>query len=528
MKKIYASAIVSAVALTTVASPIAAKSFDDMKNYDRATQQAVEHLAAQYIIQGTSATTFSPQQEIKRRQVVKMLGKYLVESGVPVPQNWETVQRFNDVPLTTADRELLQYAALLYDTGIFVGNNGNINPQGALTRANVTLILNRLVSYQFDGYDLVQYMQQLNATAHVKDIATVKEEAKSTVLAFNALGLSTVSTFNPIGTVKRVHFASFLSALLYKMEEIEQFLQEESSVEQPEEPVEETPTPEQPEEPLEETPTPEQPEKPVEETPAPDYAVISDEVVEATIIEITNDTATVKHSLFGEKTFKIDSSLKNTFTQKEALTNAKATLYIEEDVITQLDEITIQNNGTVQQPIQVSGQYFDKMTDITITSSYAKIGQFSDHYGDITILAPNNAAYTIGTAEIANFSGAGNVQITFTGTVEYDIELHAATINVRVANGANVTSLSTPNTMALTVEPGGTIQDVYLHEHVGQFTLQGSIATLSAETIGDFILNGQGTVDTLFGHAKNVYVQKQGVIVNNLSVTSGIESVMER
>ncbi|MEE1133114.1 MAG: S-layer homology domain-containing protein [Caryophanon sp.] len=209
---------VTAAAVVVAAPAQAATAFTDITRYDETTQQAVNYLVDMQIVKGTSATTFSPAREITRGQVVKMLGRYLQSTGKEIPANWETKARFSDVPLAVKDRELLQYAALVYDEGVFVGSEGKLNAAGMLTRENLVLVLSRLAK----DANLAQYVKDKGLTSNVKDLAAVKAEAKEAVQLFNALGISNVEVFNPKNAVLRVHFASFLAKLLQTVEKMEQ------------------------------------------------------------------------------------------------------------------------------------------------------------------------------------------------------------------------------------------------------------------------------------------------------------------
>ncbi|OCS87437.1 S-layer homology domain-containing protein [Caryophanon tenue] len=255
----------SAALVISAVMPVGASAmnFTDLTQYDETTQQAVDYLVEKKVVHGTSPTTFSPRQNIKRGQVVKMLGKYLKQAGMTVPTDWATKARFTDVPTTTSDQELLQYAALVYDSGIFVGSNGQLNASGNLTRENVALVLNRLAVTVLDGKSLIDYVKENQLATNIKDLQSVKEEAREAVYAFNALKISNVDNFNPKGNVQRIHFASFLAKVLQVTDKIKLDLVPE---EKPEEPV----RPEVPEEKPEESVKPEVPEEKPEEPVRPE------------------------------------------------------------------------------------------------------------------------------------------------------------------------------------------------------------------------------------------------------------------
>ena len=131
--------------------------FTDIGNLNEQAQYEILNLVDKKIIYGTSPTTFSPNQVITRGQVVMMLGRMLVNSGMAsVPANWESSSYFKDVPLQTKDRELLKYAAVVKTTGVFVGNtDGTLDPSSPISRENMALVLDRATE-AISGQSLIE------------------------------------------------------------------------------------------------------------------------------------------------------------------------------------------------------------------------------------------------------------------------------------------------------------------------------------------------------------------------------------
>jgi len=207
-----------------------AQQFQDMKAYTTVTQEHVSELAARNIIKGTSPSTFSPNANITRGQVVKMMGRYVEESGlVEVPANWEQGDRFTDVLRETPDRELRKYSALLRDMGVFEGQRGHLRPNEPMTRENMALVLERLV-FRLRHTSLTDYAY--DQPSNVTDLANAKVEAKPYIEALNALHISTVPEFKPKATVKRVHFASFLMKTIELIDKERQVLYFERTAEE--------------------------------------------------------------------------------------------------------------------------------------------------------------------------------------------------------------------------------------------------------------------------------------------------------
>lgn len=517
MKKIIP--MLAAITFLTATPTDAATRFADVAQYDTATQQAVTYLADKHIIKGTTETTFTPKREIKRGQVVKMLGRYLETTGKQVPTNWETVARFDDVPITTADRELLQYAALVYDEGVFVGSNGKLHATNTLSRENLVLVLSRLT----EEYHLDQYAVEHGLTSNVLDLQYVKEEAKEAVQLFNALGISNVDVFNPKGRVQRIHFASFLAKLLQLIERLE----EEQSIIVPK------PTPPTEEKPLQ--PTPELPPiEPIvpptdEELEGEDAYIVEDGYIEqAEVIATTATTITVKHASFGTATFKVDEVFSELFAAQPMWQQAQATLYIEEDVVTEVASITVRNPGTSTKPITVDGSLLDGVTQFRITSSYAELLNFDSYYELVDIDVPTAATYTISGGEFEQIRANGALTIMFTGVITNDVVLDAPTVNATIANTSEIFSIAPTHAFTVTVEDGGTLYDLYASAHITEATIHGYIDTLTVNTTKPFTLYGTGEVNTLYGEAANVIVQENGVTVLDLLLSNDVDEVIVR
>ncbi|WP_227744862.1 S-layer homology domain-containing protein [Lysinibacillus sp. OL1] len=195
---------------------VSASGFDDIKKLPNQMQQEVQDLTKRNIIKGTTPTTFSPNTTITRGQVVVMMGRYIEQNGIAkVDKNWEEMDRFMDMPLRVKDRELLKYSTLLYDNGIFKGENGRLNPYNHMTREQMALTLNRLMVLA-RSYSLIDYAYDLQSD--VVDIQKATKEARPYIEALNALGISNVDTFYPKNSVTRVQFASFLSRTIKLIE----------------------------------------------------------------------------------------------------------------------------------------------------------------------------------------------------------------------------------------------------------------------------------------------------------------------
>lgn len=211
--KKYKKFVATAATATLVASaivPVASASFSDVSGLNAETQAAIQALVDAGVING-SLDKFNPNQEITRGQVVKLLGKWAEAQGATVPADWNTVQRFDDLPVDAADQELVKYAALVKDAGIFLGSNGKLNAGGKITRQQMALVVNRAYGVLF-GTTLVELAADIEDVT-VADLSSVSTEAQPAVQALADLGITVLpgGNFNPASNVTRAQFALFVA-----------------------------------------------------------------------------------------------------------------------------------------------------------------------------------------------------------------------------------------------------------------------------------------------------------------------------
>lgn len=210
--KKYTKFVATAATATLVASAIvpvaSAAGFSDVSDTNSHAEN-INALVEAGIIQGFEDGTFKPGQELTRGQVVKMLGKWVEKQGFEIPADYATKARFNDVAVDAKDQELVKYAALVADTGVFNGSNGALNAGGNITRENMALVLDRAFK-AINKTSLVELATEIE-DAKINDLTTAKAEAREAIQALRDLGISVVEDFNPKGTVTRGQFASFLN-----------------------------------------------------------------------------------------------------------------------------------------------------------------------------------------------------------------------------------------------------------------------------------------------------------------------------
>ncbi|WP_342600186.1 S-layer homology domain-containing protein [Psychrobacillus sp. FSL H8-0483] len=209
-RKFLAGAASAALVASAVVPTALAAELTDIKGNTH--EKAIKSLVDAGIIKGYPDGTFKPNQELTRNNVVKMLGKWLETLGKAVPADYKTVQRFDDVPLT-ADDELLKYAALVKDNGVFNGSNGKLLAADKISRENMALVLVRAFDAVNES-DLVSYVNDQTFTKEVTDLATAKAEAQPFINVLDFFNITTATTFNPKGNVTRGQFSTFLNNLI--------------------------------------------------------------------------------------------------------------------------------------------------------------------------------------------------------------------------------------------------------------------------------------------------------------------------
>ncbi|WP_052124256.1 glycosyl hydrolase family 18 protein [Ureibacillus manganicus] len=190
--------------------------FKDIGFLNQQAQYEILYLVDKKVIYGTSATTFSPSAPITRGQVVMMLGRMLINSGITtIPENWTTNTYFKDVPTNSKDLELLKYAAVVSQTGVFVGNpDGTLDPSSPISRENMAIVLDRATK-AISGQSLVDIAG--GKAGKVTDLNVARKDTREAINSLSALGITVNEQFNPKGDVKRTHFASFLTRTMKYM-----------------------------------------------------------------------------------------------------------------------------------------------------------------------------------------------------------------------------------------------------------------------------------------------------------------------
>lgn len=205
-RKFLAGTVTAALVATAIVPTASAAEFSDTAGNTH--EDAINALVDLGVIDGYPDGTFQPNKTLSRSDVVKLMGKWLVTLGYEIPADYASVQRFDDVSLT-GNQELLQYAALVNDTGVFNGSEGKLDPTGSITRENMALVLVRAFD-TINGTDLVAHVEGEEFDQEVTDLSSAKAEARPFINVLDFYDITSVSEFMPKSTVTRGQFATFL------------------------------------------------------------------------------------------------------------------------------------------------------------------------------------------------------------------------------------------------------------------------------------------------------------------------------
>jgi len=211
MKKKQSKWIVSAASAALVAAAVvptaSAANFTDIVKSDH--KEAILALADAKIIGGYPDGTFKPNATLTKGNVTKFLGKWLVSENFNVPADYNKKVRFTDLPTSAKDKELLQYAALIYDNGIYKGTNNKLLPSQNIPREQMASILVSAIEAVYD-IDLIEMYKKENYKSSITDLKSALPENREAIIALEYAKITNVKAFNPKGTLTRGQFASFL------------------------------------------------------------------------------------------------------------------------------------------------------------------------------------------------------------------------------------------------------------------------------------------------------------------------------
>lgn len=205
MKRWFKQLLSLTCALALFSSLNFALAFTDVPNSHWASSE-IQFIVNKGLFNGTTATTFSPDAQMKRGQLAAVLYRYAGSPAVTGESGYGDV---------TTGAYYADACAWAKANGIFMAeklNAANLNPDEGITRSEFAVML-----YNF---------AKLNGKADVKsnasnpytDMKNVSEEIQTAVIGWavpaGILGGTTDTTMNPYGAIKRAHVA----AMLYRYE----------------------------------------------------------------------------------------------------------------------------------------------------------------------------------------------------------------------------------------------------------------------------------------------------------------------
>ncbi|WP_413364802.1 S-layer homology domain-containing protein [Lysinibacillus sp. 3P01SB] len=209
-KKFVATAATATLVASAIVPVASAASFSDVSENNEFAPY-IDALTEAGIINGYPSTnTFKPGAALTRGQVVKMLGRWVESNGVEIPSDWNTKARFTDVPTNHKDQELVKYAALVADEGVFGGAAGKLMAGNNITRQQMAKVLNGAYA-AVNGESLIEIAEGVD-NVRIPDLSSARAEFEDAIQALMDLEISSTNSgnFRPLENVTRAQFSKFL------------------------------------------------------------------------------------------------------------------------------------------------------------------------------------------------------------------------------------------------------------------------------------------------------------------------------
>lgn len=188
---------------TTVETPAEKTEFTDLAQYDWA-KDAIYHLAEEGVIKGTSETTFTPGNNIRRGDYILILTRmFQLESD-------KTAEDFDDVAKDSYYYEAIQTARAL---GIAQGDDNNrFRPEASITRQDMITLTMRAV--EITGYLPVDSAEaSLSEFLDSNDVAAYAQESMKVAVGEGFI-IGDQNLLNPLGYTTRAQAAVFAERIM--------------------------------------------------------------------------------------------------------------------------------------------------------------------------------------------------------------------------------------------------------------------------------------------------------------------------
>lgn len=173
------------------------------------------------LLTGFGDGTFQSSKPVPTATVIKALGKLelrLIGETLET-YDYRGIPAFKDIPKNHPDQELYKFSLIVRDAGIFSGDpNNNIHPTRLIQRQAMA----KVIVNAFALADLEEV-----PTPKIDDLSKAARDMQEKILILAENGVTNVTTYRPLETVKRGQLASFLvrafeAMINYPIAEIEQ------------------------------------------------------------------------------------------------------------------------------------------------------------------------------------------------------------------------------------------------------------------------------------------------------------------
>ncbi|MCM3089351.1 S-layer homology domain-containing protein [Bhargavaea ginsengi] len=214
----FGTAVATTAMVATAVAPVAAQTPEVAQEFSYSDVPAdythysnIMEARSLGMLSGYQDGTFKPYQSLTRANVVKALGKYVVESSGKEIEDFDLtdVEPFNDVQSDYPDKELYTYSLIVKQAGIFQGSNNNLMPTNLIQRQQMAQVL-------VNAFGLKDLPDKESG---VKDNGKAWEDFREAIDILSENGVTTEENFRPAESTTRGQFASFLVRSYHAMAE---------------------------------------------------------------------------------------------------------------------------------------------------------------------------------------------------------------------------------------------------------------------------------------------------------------------
>lgn len=182
-------------------SKVGAQGFSDV-NENTDHYGSIKEATELKFMSGYPDGRFDPYAQLPRGNVVKALGKYVIETSGGSINSYDIsgVKPFNDVPPTYRDQELYRYSLIVKKAGVFEGSKNNLMPNRLINRQQMAKVL--VKAFDLEPIPGVEPI--------VTDLNKAEKEFREYISILSQHSVTNVTKFNPNSFTTRGQFATFL------------------------------------------------------------------------------------------------------------------------------------------------------------------------------------------------------------------------------------------------------------------------------------------------------------------------------